>query len=111
MPLSYDVRLYEKVKQEYDEFINSLEEMTPKEIIDKSYEKVFKEEIVNILEYKELNSKEAKALYLSPNPLNILYEEWRNSDYSYMEMLEDAIDDCRRKSLISLARRRKEEAR
>lgn len=93
MKVDYNALLYEKVKQEYDDFVESLEKLPPKEIIQHSYEKVFKEDITMCFEYAELSNIDAKALYKKKKPLDFVYNEWLNCDCSYMDMLRDIIDD------------------
>ncbi len=91
--VDYNALLYEKVKQEYDAFVESLEKLPPKEIINHSYEKVFKEDITMCFEDIDLSNSDAKALYKQKNPLDFVYNEWLSNDFSYMESLRDTIDD------------------
>lgn len=89
----YNVLLYEKVQVEYDSFIEELKTRPAEEVIEKAYEKVIKEEMVSICEFAEREQKEARALYLEKNPLDRMYRDWLKSDVSYVEMLEDSVDD------------------
>lgn len=98
----YNALLYEKVQAEYDAFIEELKTKPAEEVIEKAYEKVFKEEFVCICEFANFDRKEAKALYLEKYPLDRMYQDWLKSDASYMDMLRDSVDD----SLKSAAERR-----
>lgn len=89
----YNALLYEKVQAEYDAFIEELKAKPAEEVIEKAYEKVFKEEMVCICEYAKFEPKEAKAMYLEKHPLDRMYQDWLKSDVSYMDMLRDSVDD------------------
>lgn len=86
-------KLYEKMKAEYDSFCAKTMELPPKEILEKSYEKVFKEDILCCFENDTLPYDKAKALYKLEYPLDEIYESWLNNDCSYMEDLRDTIND------------------
>ena len=49
--------LLEKMSKEYDDFIEKLSLQSPDEIIRASYEKVFKEDILAVVESRELEPK------------------------------------------------------
>lgn len=87
----YNELLYNKVQQEYDNFLEELQQMPAEEIIERAYEKVIKEEFVCICEYDELPQLQAKALYNLKNPLAELYQEWLSDDLSLTEDLKYAI--------------------
>ena len=88
----YNTLLYEKVQAEYDAFIEELKAKPAGEIIEKAYEKVFKEEMVCICEFANFEQKEAKAMYLEKYPLDRMYHDWLKSDVSYMDMLRESVD-------------------
>ena len=95
--MKYKDLIYDKVQSEYDEFVKSLEQLTPKEIIDKAYEKVIKEEIASQFEYRTITESEAMALYRKSTALETIYQEWLKNDYSYCDVIEFTIDDCLRR--------------
>lgn len=84
--------LYLKMELEFDNFIDNLKTLSPEKIIESSYEKVFKEEILNCFdESNPLDEKQAKALLSKKNPLDYLYQEWLDMDSSYIDLLVDSI--------------------
>lgn len=85
--------LYKELVQEYDEFIEDLKKLPPKEIIENSYKKVMFEDIVSSFEREVsyLNKKQLIALLKFKCPLYMCYEAWMDTDYSHMEMLRDSI--------------------
>lgn len=89
----YKRLLYEKSVSEYTDFITELKSMTSDEIIEHSYEKVIKEDLVTLLENNDIEQDKAKSLYLKKYPLDYIYQEWLDKDCSHMEMLEDTIND------------------
>ncbi len=92
--LDYGELLFRKADQEYKQFINELEGLPPKEIIEKSYEKVIKEDILMIFESAELDPNDARALCKKNNILDFVYQEWLDNDCSIMDMLRDTVDEC-----------------
>lgn len=81
--------LYEKVKREYDEFIEDLKKLSLNKIIENSYKKVMLEDIVMSFEGERsyLNKEQLIALLKFEYPIYVCYEAWMNSDYSHMDML------------------------
>lgn len=85
--------LLERMTQEYDNFINKLMVSEPEEIIKASYEKVFKEDILAIVEAGDLSPSHARALLYENYPLDGCYQKWLNEDVSYMEDLRMCVED------------------
>lgn len=108
MPTDYVELLYEKVQAEYDAFIEELKLMTPEQVIEKAYEKVIKEDLVTEIQHGSLEQTEAKALYREKYPLDRLYQEWLDTDVSYMDLLKDSIDDTAKKAVKEMKDKHKE---
>ncbi len=86
--------LYDKVKAEYDQFLDGLKTLPVEEVIQKSYEKVFKEDILLTFEESEhFSDEQLKALLKTSNTLDACYTAWLKQDYTYMDMLSDTIGD------------------
>ena len=85
--------LLEKMTKEYDEFIEKLSMQSPDEIIRASYEKVFKEDILAVVESGALEPKYVKALLRENYPLEGCYQRWLEEDVTYMEDLRICIED------------------
>lgn len=89
---NYSELLDEKIQKEYDAFIERLKGLTVEEVIDRSYEKAMKEEILNMCLNTQCTEEEAKALYHLEDTLGELYQEWLHSDESvYDEMWKRCI--------------------
>ena len=86
-------KLYEKLSKEYKGFIEDLKQKPPDKILEKSYEKVFKEDLLTLFEDGSIKASEAKALIKLDRPLEALYQEWMDTDVSYMDMLKDCVDN------------------
>lgn len=86
-------KLDKKVEQEYEEFIEKLRKKTPDEIIESSYEKVTKEELVYKIQNRDYETNELKALLKQEDILAEFYDEWMDSDLNYNELLEEIIED------------------
>lgn len=85
-------RLLDKMTKEYDDFIEKLSMQSPDEIIRASYEKVFKEDILAVVESRELEPKYVKALLREKYPLEGCYQSWLEEDVTYMEDLRICIE-------------------
>lgn len=85
--------LYKRMSQEYDAFIEKLKHCTPEEIIKASYEKVFKEDILLIVENGELEHSDVRALLKEKHPLDGCYQKWLDEDVSYMEDLKTCVEN------------------
>lgn len=83
----------EKIDTEYKEFIEDLEQCSPKIIIDRAYEKVCKEEMIYKLKDKDYTISELKTLLKTDEILQECYDEWLKSDGNFSEMLEYAVDN------------------
>ena len=85
-------KLYIKMDKEYKEFIKSLKQKTPDEIIEAAYEKVMKKNILCCIEEENFPHYKAKPLLTLDYPLDSIYQQWLSSDDSFLDMLRDAID-------------------
>ena len=85
--------LYMKMTKEQTDFIQMLKQSTPEIIIEKAYEIVMREDILLTIEEKNLTISQVKQLLRLEKPLESIYQEWLSNDCSYMEMLQDTIND------------------
>lgn len=87
--------LYDKLSMEYDSFIEQVKQLTPVEIIDRSYEKVMKEEFVSMFypENTDYDISDIKVLNKSDNPLEELYQGWMDCDGGIHNALESSVED------------------
>ena len=85
--------LYEKMCNEQESFIEKLKHSTPEEIISASYEKVMRDDILMLFESGFLDVKQIKELLRLEYPLSACYNEWLKNDCSYMDMLQDTVDN------------------
>lgn len=84
-------RLYNRIEEEFNEFISRLMLKSPKEIIDASYEKVMKEEFEIHFWNSELSYNEAKAMLDLEHPLDAIYREWLRDDSMNMSDVPEYI--------------------
>lgn len=108
MAIDYNDKLYEKVRNEYESFVSELKKMTPEQILEHSYEKTIKEDILNLFEYANLEHKEAKALYLTKYPLDAVYQKWLDTDVSYMDMLRESMEDKAKEAVGEMQAKKRE---
>ena len=83
-----------KLENEYSKYIQDLiKNNTPEEIMIKSYETTAKEGFINIIPEKNMEKNEIQALLKEENLLDTLYYNWRKSDGSMWEILEDTVTE------------------
>lgn len=87
--------LYNRMQQEYNDFIDNLKQQPPEKIIEAAYQKVIKEEILGYFypEYECYDINQIKALSKTKEPLEELYQGWMDCDAGIHQVLEDNIDD------------------
>lgn len=95
--LDYVLLLQEKVTQEYNDFVHSLAKLPPNEIIERAYEKVYREDLKYTILDKKLDYSSSKTLYQLPNTLETCYQEWLRNDLSHMDLLNDTVDEVTHK--------------
>ena len=82
---------YDKLRIDYNEYLDNLRLMPPQQIIEKAYETVTKESILNCFEGRGyLTETEAMALLEKHYGLDDFYSDWLSADTHY----EDAVKDC-----------------
>ena len=101
------VMLYNKAKAEQDTFIEGLKVLPPEKIIEASYEKVIRDDLLMTFESKDFSREQVKELLKLDNPLAECYDRWLSNDYSYMDMLEDTIDEFADKLVEQAAQQKK----
>ena len=85
------VLLCQKAYKEQSDFVEELKKLPPKEIIEKSYEKTIRDDIVFVFEGECLSEEQVKELLKLDHPLAACYYEWLDTDYSHMDMLGDTV--------------------
>ncbi len=86
-------RLYEKASGEQDRFISKLKTLTPEQIIEASYEKVIRDDILIVFEGDDISRKQTIELLKLKEPLADCYARWLHNDFSHMDMLRDTISE------------------
>ena len=97
MEKDYLDMLYEKCRIELTSFENDLINMQPKEILNHAYELVMKRDMFDLVENERLPPDKAKSLCRLQFPLDSCYREWLHNDMSYMDMLQDSMENVANK--------------
>ena len=87
-------KFYSRINAEFAQFERELLEASPQDILDKSYEYISKKSIVTEIEYgRNLSNEQLKAMLKLKAPLEVLYEEWIDTDGSESQMIREFIYD------------------
>ena len=90
--LTYDEQLHNKIKQQFETYRKWLLQQTPEEILNHTYEYTIKQDILCIFENEEAFTEEnAKTLLDLTDPLEEIFEEFKKTEYGYIETLEETI--------------------
>ena len=84
--------LYEKMNNEQNSYRKWLLSRQPAEILNHTYEYTTREDILMCMEELSLQPKQAKAMLTSPCPLKDVYEEFRDRETNYMDMIRESIE-------------------
>ncbi len=86
--------LIKKLENEYSEFKEQFMSLTPKEAVDRAYELVVKQEILDSFNYDMgYDKEELQALLKQDNLLSQAYDEWLSADGNLRVALEYSIDN------------------
>lgn len=99
--VDYNDLLFIKMQQEYILFLDDLKELPTTEILERSYEKTVKQELLYMCEETELPQEQAKALYEMKKPLDGIYQDWLKSDKHIRESLDGAFSNTANKEIES----------
>ena len=88
-------KLYEKMQNEYNDFIEEMKNNEPQFIVNNAYQIVIKEELAAMFypESEQYDIDGIKALNKTKNPLEELYQGWMDSDAGIHSVLEDNVSD------------------
>ena len=110
-----NVKLYEKMSAELEQFKEELLTMPSEEILRCSYQYNIMQDVVLFMEEHELSDKRAQALLNSTHPLKEVYESWECGETNHMEeiqqTLESGADGLIRDAIMRKNRGRDDEAR
>lgn len=79
--------LYEKMRAAQDAYRAWLLEQPPEEILNHAYEYVVREDILLLMEYRDLSYSRAKALLQTPDPLSGIFKDFQKIETGYMETI------------------------
>ena len=80
----FNAQLFQKMSAAQDKYRDWLLEQPPMEILFHAYEYSVREDIMMMMENKDLTEAQAKALLKSPSPLEDVYKAWEKQDTGYM---------------------------
>ena len=86
-------QLHKKMSVEYKCFLNEMKSKPAEDILVAAYEKVFKEDLLTIIENIWLSDEQISALLTLDKPLADLYSNWQDAETSHMDMLRDSVDE------------------
>ena len=90
--VDYKAMLYEKMNNEQSSYRKWLLSQQPAEILNHTYEYTTREDILMCMEELSLQPKQAKAMLKSPCSLKDVYEEFRDRETDYMDVIRESIE-------------------
>ena len=86
--------LCDRAEAEQQAYIRDLREKSPNVIIDVSYQKAVRDELLYTLKETDLSVNQLKNLLKHEYPLEACYNEWVKNNLSMKEILEVSIHNC-----------------
>ena len=86
--------LCDRAEAEQQAYIRELRENSPNVIIDVSYQKAVRDELLYTLKETDLSVNQLKNLLKHEYPLEACYNEWIKNDLSMKEVLEVSVHNC-----------------
>ena len=86
--------LCDRAEAEQQAYIRDLREKSPNVIIDVSYQKAVRDELLYTLKETDLSVNQLKNLLKHEYPLEACYNEWVKNNLSMKEILEVSIQNC-----------------
>ena len=86
--------LLDRADAEQQIYIHDLKEKAPDVIIDLSYRKAMRDELLHALKESDLSVNQLKNLLKHEYPLEACYNEWIKNDLSLNEVLKSSIQNC-----------------
>ena len=86
--------LCDRAEAEQQAYIRDLREKSPNVIIDVSYQKAVRDELLYTLKETDLSVNQLKNLLKHEYPLEACYNEWIKNDLSMKEVLEVSVHNC-----------------
>ena len=83
--------LINRIRKEHQEYLDRIAQLPPSAIIRKAYEICYREEFISILESTDFDDDTLDILLATDNLLDVLYDEWLDTDASVCDMLTDVI--------------------
>ena len=88
-----NIFLQKKLELDYRDFIDELKKERVDVIIERAYEVVIKQSLIDYLLAKDMDSDDVKALLQKGNLLDSLYDEWMESDEELYGIIGEEVDD------------------
>jgi len=104
-----NLRLYNKMSREMEQYRNELLSMSPDEMLENSYGYATRQDILLAFEEYDLTAKQAAALLGSDNALDEIYSTWEQAELGYMDDIREMISASANARLREEFRREKRE--
>jgi hypothetical protein len=87
-------RVYDRIKIEYDAYVDEVMKMPPEKIIDEAYKLTISYEFLCAFDGEpRLTAEQLKAIMTFDDPLWSLYHEWQRRDWTMQDDIRDVIRD------------------
>ena len=94
-----NIAVYNKMKEEQDRYREWLMCLSPKEILQHSYEYTVREDILMVMENTNLRPSQCEALLKSPCLIQDIYDDFNKLETEHMDMIYECIEKRANKML------------
>ena len=107
----YLLELSQKLRGEYNAFVDEVKQLPPQDIVDRAYQLTFKYDLMACVADCTFSEAEFKALLACPNALDVMYNEWIYLPNDLDENLEYCCHKAAREAAVITAPSKEGDAR
>lgn len=102
---NYNLILAKKCENEFNKLIIETQSLPIDEVINRSYERVIKADMLACILEERLTQEEAQALLCYENPLEYIYSEWLHNNLSCVNVMRASLNHCANIALREIKRK------
>jgi len=87
------ILLQQKLDKEYEDFIEELKNERVDVIVERAYELVVKQSIMDYIQTQEMTANKINALLKEEKLLNSLYNKWMESDGEFYTIIGEKVEE------------------
>lgn len=104
---NYKELLKKRCENEYDQLMEEMKQLPTDVIINRSYERIIKSDMLACIVEGFLSQEESEALLCYEKPLEYIYAEWLHNSLSCLDVMRTSLNLCANIAVKEMKARRK----